>query len=1623
MTTVRYNLSDLFPNQSTAYLNNNTPFVISGSFYNLGNNVIITKAIISLSMSGWTNNLINLYYLDGNDEVFIDRISDNNGIGVFDFTRYLYLNKNYISNLIIKADNPLILASIFLTSSNSFIEIEYTTLDECRPSEESLKNDINYSISYKFNYATRNLKVRKKLFNKILPYDVSIYFDNLRSDCEHLLFPKGWKINLLDYLDITIDNLGNKEIVYYDPYNNSHKLYPLLSNDANNPIILAYYSKDGTALILEEESIENELFYKLSTKIGNSYKRFDSTGRIIKIQGAKTKEVINIDYDNGIEIEDYRGNTINISSSGSTISISLNNEFFYTLNISASNQLQSVSTNNIYDSFSYNSSGKITNISHDSETIFTIQYFNDSVSEMIECKGNNVLEHYYISYDYFKTYILNRHNVKYYFYFDSSLKLISKGETIDGVDDVSILDTHEIEVEDAYFMFANSEINKYEDENENTEFSLNTVSNSLEYKQLFSFAAAFSSFEADKKYILVATLTKNINSNVALSSSREIYIIFDYMIDTIRFDFDPYLQKQRIAIPFVVDSGAMIHTIKVYAKGMYDFGGVTISDVMIVCPSKKATTYYANKTNDNNLSLQSGASPITVDGKNWYRINEIVNNGDLTIKYNFNELKRNYVALIGGSSYFWGNDFSTLVYGESINNSEPEFNFKGCLISPSTLESATYYGKKTLISEGIFSDNYYFESLRFDSMHNCFEYVKFYKLNISTTCKFVKKYDLNLRLIEETDYKGVTKTYTYDLDGNLIKTRTKHDNGTKYIDSDFVYDTLLRNTIENNGVSSKNYLYLDEYDLIEQITDSNNDAESYEYNNELNAITSVSKGTSEISNTYDSNNLLTKTSNDSDINILYDNYGLESSATVLQNNTTKSLFNLSRTFGAEDKIEKNGLIHNYNKYGLIKNISIIRAQVETSKCDFYYSIDTPSNFLTINIQDASELTSQSKLCVINDDFSKRRSHYKYNSSGKLTDLEVNDFVYNGFSFFYNWKFEYDGQERLSGKYYCLSNNLIFNSLYICQTSYSYIDNLSELIGSVTNIVGSQLYSGTLGKTKVDYYYDDLPRPIKTVHTIYIRDNNNWVVSHKHRSIYNYRDLSTTRTTSLISRIDFSYYHDSWQNLKSIYYNYDNLGRISSIRYGTTTNENSNSGVSYSYDNCDRVTSENNIELGKTINYNYDNNGNIISAVKTQIGNPNNVETDYYQYDTTYKDLLVSFNGNQITYDDKLRPVSYKNDTFFNWQNNQLLSITINGNNQFSRTCFWYGYDGIRTKKISPDGTEHIYILDGKRIAGEKVINPDDSVYCITYLYDTNGVYGITYKNKYFTFKRNLLGDIEYIYSAKNLIARYIYDAYGNCKIVDKNGNEITDLTNVAHINPFRYRGYYFDEETGLYYCNSRYYNPLWRRWISPDDFSNIEIDTTDGINLYAYCKNNPIKYIDPDGSFELITALVGMVVGAVLAIVAVAVSDAISGNDFDWRKYLIAALFGAISGFLTGGFGPGLLSAGINASCSLLQNGIENYVVGNYKNFEDIIGKAFISSAFAFISSLILGIMPFNKIDSLSKSGVAAVMLANNLKKIVPQTLSFVKIIAIQFIKETILFVFEIPFKKAEERTIELFYE
>ena len=181
--------------------------------------------------------------------------------------------------------------------------------------------------------------------------------------------------------------------------------------------------------------------------------------------------------------------------------------------------------------------------------------------------------------------------------------------------------------------------------------------------------------------------------------------------------------------------------------------------------------------------------------------------------------------------------------------------------------------------------------------------------------------------------------------------------------------------------------------------------------------------------------------------------------------------------------------------------------------------------------------------------------------------------------------------------------------------------------------------------------------------------------------------------------------------------------------------------------------------------------------------------------------------------------------------------------------------------------------------------------------------------------------VELLDSSGSTVVKYKYDAWGNCKVLNASGVEITDNTHIGVLNPFRYRSYYFDTETGFYFLKTRYYDPEIGRFMTIDDISYLDPESINGLNLYEYCGNNPVMNIDPIGKAFLSALIVSIIIGAVI-------SGAISGVTAYNEGVRGIGLIGSILGGAIMGAAMGaILTIGGAAGLAALNVSVAGYTL------------------------------------------------------------------------------------------------
>ena len=177
------------------------------------------------------------------------------------------------------------------------------------------------------------------------------------------------------------------------------------------------------------------------------------------------------------------------------------------------------------------------------------------------------------------------------------------------------------------------------------------------------------------------------------------------------------------------------------------------------------------------------------------------------------------------------------------------------------------------------------------------------------------------------------------------------------------------------------------------------------------------------------------------------------------------------------------------------------------------------------------------------------------------------------------------------------------------------------------------------------------------------------------------------------------------------------------------------------------------------------------------------------------------------------------------------------------TTWTYTYDanGMRTKSTNGSAT-YSYVYNGSQLT-QLTVNAAQ----MRFIYGGSSPVAMEYAGETYFYVFNLQGDVVTILdSSSTAVVNYSYDAWGNVLVIS---GTLADTVGV--LNPFRYRGYVYDHETGLYYLQSRYYNPEWGRFLNADVF----VSTGQGLlgnNMFAYCGNNPVNCVDYTGMSPII---------------------------------------------------------------------------------------------------------------------------------------------------------------------------
>ena len=732
------------------------------------------------------------------------------------------------------------------------------------------------------------------------------------------------------------------------------------------------------------------------------------------------------------------------------------------------------------------------------------------------------------------------------------------------------------------------------------------------------------------------------------------------------------------------------------------------------------------------------------------------------------------------------------------------------------------------------------------------------------------QYDSKHNLVKMQDYRGLVIEYTYNDYGRELTRKTYHmDNPDAYMFSEYTYQdgSFIESERDPryayNGQELKTtYEYDTSRNLLLKQTAVSGQEYSYTYDDKTDDLLSLS---STVSNKRNENQFfytcgyLTRVAhNGFQFDFSFDELGRSKAITVGDDAASVALLTM--------RYEKDGVND-------ITETTFASGEKNTVTTDIFGNppvstyTDRDGNTRTVS---HATYDLAGKVTQLVDNERGVYYNYTYDAKGNVTKVVEIEAV-SGYVLSTN-TFVFDANERLTAKKYGAVNHTYRPVYEKDENGQVYPDN--EVLGITLD-----------GKFTDRVEKDGLRR---TQHKTF---------SHGSRTLFeeSYGYLATlkggqTIETEIVASVS-SHVYGNDASAETLSYTYDKAGNLTIIKRGDALLS------KYYYDGLNRLKREDNHATGKTYTWDYDVGGNILFkkeyVLRTDVNLGACLDTKTYTYKTEgWRDCLESYNGLSCVYDTMGNPTVYLGHSL-EWTKVRRLS-------KFDGNTFKYGASGIRYQK-----NDTVYTLDGN-----KILQESDGVRTLTYYHGGSGIVGFAYNGTDYYFRKNLQGDVTEIYTSAGLkVASYAYDAWGKVLAVN---NDTDD--SIGDINPIRYRSYYYDVETGLYYLNSRYYDPEVGRFINADTTDVLENAMYDinGLNLYAYCDNNPVAGRDDEGdaSFwkKLAVAVAVVTVVAVTAAVICATAGtatplcAIATTFVSAGKgAIIGAAVGAASGAVVGG--------------------------------------------------------------------------------------------------------------------------
>ena len=603
------------------------------------------------------------------------------------------------------------------------------------------------------------------------------------------------------------------------------------------------------------------------------------------------------------------------------------------------------------------------------------------------------------------------------------------------------------------------------------------------------------------------------------------------------------------------------------------------------------------------------------------------------------------------------------------------------------------------------------------------------------------------------------------------------------------------------------------------------------YSNDYNFVTSETNALNQTTSyTYDSNGNVSTVTAPNGVATAYAYTAAGSKTSTVQvkeNNVVKS--QVGYTYSGDlltgiARLNGSGYGFTYDALGRRTAVSVTNGNSSRTLAQYAYTDKNQLQQLTYGNGDYvryfyDSLDRETARCYNNTDQSSPSMKTVYNPQGQVASVEDYALIASGIF----TRYTYDLSGRLTKVHSYVGPNA-FTSTTSGSISYRYEDKTNRLVSQVLKLPNYQRETSYVygnvrqredpdtiyqvkqdGLTYLSYTYDALGR-LSTVGSDSFQH---------HLTTYTYTDVGANQTSTQVRSMTV--------DGETQYYYYDSVGNLTLVK-----DANNVTLEQYTYDALGQLTGA---TIGSDVYaYTYDSNGNILTATK------NNVTRNYGYTDSSWSDLLTSYNGNTITYDAIGNPLNYYNGYAMTWSNGRQLSTIDMGEGQ--AVNFLYNAGGQRMVKVGNSRSVLYQIIDGVAV-GESINNGQTVIY---YLFDEKGnVYGLNVNGYDYFFRKNLQGDVIGIWQDEGpQVVSYTYDPWGKLlSMTDTSG------VGIGTLNPFRYRSYYYDIETGLYYLNSRYYDPETGRFVNADGLLAGADEVN--LNLFAYCGNNPVNRTDSTG--------------------------------------------------------------------------------------------------------------------------------------------------------------------------------